>query len=301
MKARYALLVYFALVIAYVGYACYSYTGLYRLAAEWQMQAFGSYESRLTFFAPVLVLMLPVALIERILGLPLGRIPARAVSGPSRESGPARASGPSRASGASRLPAIIALIGIAALTLSAGVALLGYRQSLQLNFATFEMVDLANNATPASTHVVMTAIAQTEYIQKLEITVGGTTRVDTYIPLTSVKWRRGDPFVYFLKTNATVYLPPGESRPLAYARQTPAFLMTTQPATLMRGALPGPIAEGYRSRGVALSASAQVLDLDSQPDVQPYFVVMGLAGLIGLCCLVTAGIAAFQRRTHLRV
>jgi hypothetical protein len=34
MTVRYALLVYFAAAVAYVGYAAYSDSGLYRLAAE---------------------------------------------------------------------------------------------------------------------------------------------------------------------------------------------------------------------------------------------------------------------------
>ena len=64
----------------------------------------------------------------------------------------------------------------------------------------------------------------------------------------------------------------------------------------MRNALPGPLAESYRTHGIALAAAPIVLDLDSDADVQPYFVVMGVAGLIGLCCLVTAALAALQRR-----
>lgn len=285
--ARTALFAYFALVIVYAAYACYSYTGLYRLAAEWQMQAFGSYESKLTFFAPVLLLMLPVALVERVFGLSPKR---RSTSvGAIAASGPSRASDPS-----SRLPPVLALIGAIASALAAGAGLMGSRISLQQN--SFETVDLANNATPASAHVVMSAVARTEYISKFETTVGGTTRVDTYVPLSPPNWRRGDPLAYFLKTNATVYLPPGEFKPLAYARETPPFPITTPPATLVRNALPGPIAEGYRKRNIALAAAPLVLDLDSDADVQPYFVVMGVAGLIGLCCLVTAALAALQRR-----
>lgn len=288
MKARFALLAYFALVVAYVGYAAYSYTGLYRLAAEWQMQAFGSYESKLTFFAPVLILMLPAALIERIFGL-----------GPKKRSTTATST-PSRASkSSSRLPAILALIGVTALALAGGSALLGHRKSLEEK--AFESADLANNATPSSTHVVMTAVARTEYVLKFETKIGAASRVDTYIPLTPTNWRRSDPLVYFLKTNATVYLPPGEFKPLAYARETPPFLMTTQPATLVRNALPGPIAEGYRKRGLVLAEPPIVVDLDEHADADPYFVATGGAGLIGVSCLAAAAMGAMQRRRPVRV
>jgi hypothetical protein len=67
--ARYALLAYFAAAVAYVGYACYSYTGLYRLAAELQMQMFGVASFKMTFLAPLVVLMIPGAVIERMFGL----------------------------------------------------------------------------------------------------------------------------------------------------------------------------------------------------------------------------------------
>jgi hypothetical protein len=38
---KYLVWLYMAGCFAYVGYEWYSYTGLYRLAAEWQMSRFG--------------------------------------------------------------------------------------------------------------------------------------------------------------------------------------------------------------------------------------------------------------------
>jgi len=180
-----------------------------------------------------------------------------------------------------------------------GAALLGYHKSIEEK--ALENVDLANNATPASTRVVMRAVARTEYVLKFETKIGAVPRVDTYVPLTPTNWRRSDPLVYFLKTNATVYLPPGEFKPLAYGRETPPFLMTTQPATLVRNALPGPIAESYRKRGLALAEPPIVLDLGEHADADPYFVAMGIAGLIGIACLAAAAMGALQRRRPARV
>ena len=181
-----------------------------------------------------------------------------------------------------------------ALALAAGAGSLGYRKSLEQH--SFESVDLGNNATPASSHVVMTGLARTEHILKFKTTIGGTTRVDTYVPLTPSNWRRGDPLVYFLKTNATVYIPPGEIKALQYSPETPPFRITTQPGTLLHNALPGPLAESYRKRGIAVAESPIVLDLDSEAEVEPFYVAAGVAGLIGLCCLAAAAMAALQGR-----
>jgi hypothetical protein len=76
MTARYALLGYFAVAVAYVGYAAYSDSGLYRLAAEWQMQMLGPTSLKMKFFVPVVILMIPGAVIERIIVL-RGKPPRR--------------------------------------------------------------------------------------------------------------------------------------------------------------------------------------------------------------------------------
>jgi hypothetical protein len=67
MTVRYALLAYFAAAVAYVGYAAYSDSGLYRLAAEWQMQLLGPTSFKMKFMVPVVILMIPGAVIERII------------------------------------------------------------------------------------------------------------------------------------------------------------------------------------------------------------------------------------------
>ena len=69
MTARHALLAYFAAAVAYVGYATYSDSGLYRLAAEWQMQMLGPTSFKMKFLIPVVILMIPGAMIERIIAI----------------------------------------------------------------------------------------------------------------------------------------------------------------------------------------------------------------------------------------
>ena len=282
--ARHALLAYFAAAVLYVGYAWYTYTGLYRLAAELQMQMFGAYSLKMTFLAPLVVLMIPGAVIERVFGL--RRKPVR---------GAHTAAASSAAS--SIAPTGMALIGVLLLVLATGAGWLGYQKSA----TRFETVDLSQNGKPASTHVVMTGVARTEYILKFETAVGGTTTIDNYVPLTPSGWRRGDPLVYFLKTNTTFYLPPEGGRYIEYAQATPPFQMTTQPAVLVRNGLPGPIADIYRKHNIALADAPIVLDPNLGAEAEPYLVTMGLAGLVGLCCMMAAVMTALRRRRVPRI
>ena len=284
--ARHALLAYFAAAVLYVGYAWYTYTGLYRLAAELQMQMFGAYSLKMTFLAPLVVLMIPGAVIERVFGL--RRKPVRTARTAAASSSSAVSSSPSTG---------MALIGVVLLVVATGAGWLGYQKSA----TRFETVDLSQNGKPASTHVVMTGVARTEYILKFETAAGGTTTIDNFVPLTPSGWRRGDPLVYFLKTNTTFYLPPEGGRYIEYAQATPPFQMTTQPAVLVRNGLPGPIADIYRKHNIALADAPIVLDPNLGAEAEPYLVTMGLAGLVGLCCMMAAVMTALRRRRVPRI
>jgi hypothetical protein len=62
--------VFFAAATAYAGYSWYSYSGPYRLIAEWQLETFGSFSIKLTFLGTLLALIMPVAIVGRLLGAP---------------------------------------------------------------------------------------------------------------------------------------------------------------------------------------------------------------------------------------
>lgn len=138
--------------------------------------------------AGIVVLMIPGAVIARVFGL--RRKPVRG-AGAAASSSSAASSSP---------PTGMALIGVLLLVVATGAGWLGYQKSVETQ--RIESVDLSQNGKPASTHVVMTGVARTEYILKFETTGGGTTTIDNYVPLTPAGWRRGDPLVYFLKTDA---------------------------------------------------------------------------------------------------
>jgi hypothetical protein len=186
------------------------------------------------------------------------------------------------------------LLGVAALAIAIGAGWYGYAKSTET--VDVESVDLSKGDTPRSTHVAITGVARTEYILEFETKIAGTTTLDRYIPLTPAVWRRGEPLVYFLKTNATAYVPPGGGRIFELSRRTPPFQMTTQPGVPVRDGLPGPVGERYRKNNIAVAAPPTVLDLSSDADVRPFFVTAGVSGLLGFCMLVAAGATAVRQR-----
>ena len=264
---------YIAAVCAYTFYEWYAYAGLYRLAAEWQLEQFGSYRARLTLLFPLLVLGSPAAVLVTLTGM----------QDQMRNAG----------SGA-RSPAIFALLGVVALAVSAGAGWYGYVRSME----TFnvESLDLSKGDTPRSTHVTITGIARTEYIIEFGTKRDSTTILDRYIPLTPASWRPGQPLVYFMKTNTTAYMPPGGGGMLMLSPRTPPFQITTQPGVLVRDGLPGAVGEGYRKNNIAVASPPIVLDLSPGADLQPFFVTAGVSGLLGFVMLVSAGAAALRLR-----
>ena len=170
--ARHALRAYFVAAALYVGYAWYTYTGLYRLAAELQMQMFGAYSLKMTFLAPFVVLMIPGAVIARVFGL--RRKPVRGAGAAASSSSADKIIVYYRETSP---PTGMALIGVLLLVVATGAGWLGYQKSVETQ--RIESVDLSQNGKPASTHVVMTGVARTDYILKFATTGGGTTTIDT--------------------------------------------------------------------------------------------------------------------------
>jgi hypothetical protein len=264
---------YVAAVCAYVLYGWYSYTGLFRLAAEWQLEHYGSYSVKLSLIVPLLILLIPGGVLARLFGV----------------QNQLRAAG----SGAGS-PGMFALLGVVALAIAVGAGWYGYLKTTET--VEIESVDLSKNDTPRSTHVAITGVAHTEYMIEFETKSAGRTTTDRYIPLTPAAWRRGEPLVYFLKTNATVYLPPGGGRMFEFSQRTPPFPMTTQPGVLVRDGLPGPVGERYRKNNIAVASPPILLDLAPGADVTPFFVTAGVSGLLGFCMLVAAGAVAMRQR-----
>jgi len=264
---------YLAGCLAYVSYEWYSYTGLFRLAAEWQMRTFGSYSVKVTLLVPLVVLLVPGLALARMLG----------VETDVRKSAAVNAS-----------PRVVLVLGLVLIAVAVGAGWYGYRKA-SADIA-FEAFNLSNSQAPQSTHVVMTGFAHTEYQVEFETKTRGSTSHDRYIPITAANWQRGDPLVYFMKTNATAYVPPGGGRFFEFSQRTPPFPITTEPGVLIKNDLPGPVVEVYRKHNVALAAPPLVLDLDTGADGRPYFIVAGVGGVGGFICLLTAAMVAIRER-----
>ena len=268
-------------VAAYVAYSWYSYTGLFRLAAEWQLEHLGHYSIKLTLVVVLFILIIPAAVVAKLTGV--------------QDSLRAQLLSTNSAAGSS---GTLALLGAVALAIAVGAGWYGYAKSTQE--VSFESVDLSKGDTPRSTHVIITGVARTGYMVEFEKKTAGTTTLDRYIPLTPAAWRQGDPLVYFLKTNATVYLPPGGGKMFEFSRKTPPFQMTTEPGVLVGDGLPGPIGELYRKNNIAIASPPTVLDPGTDADTMPYIVTAGVSGLFGFCLLVAAGAMAVRRRRQPR-
>ena len=144
--------------------------------------------------------------------------------------------------------------------------------------------------------MVLTGIARTEYLMQYETKSSGSPTIHAYFPLTSSSWRRGEPLVYFLKTNATAYMPEGGGRMFAFSRTTPPFKMTTQKALLVRNGLPGPVGEAYRKNNIAIADPPTVLDVSPGADYETYIIAAIACALGGFFTLFASAMMAVRRR-----
>jgi hypothetical protein len=264
----------YAAAVAYVGYSWYTYSGLFRLAVEWQLATFESYSLKATLAVLAVALILPVAVVARLKG------------------GPDLPTETTRVTEALKSPASLAVLGIVLLAVGAGAGWLGYQKSQET--ITYESVDLNAGQKPSSDHVVLTGVAHTEYLVQLESKRRGRTTTDNYFPLVSSAWRRGEPLVYFVKTNATAYLPQGGGQPVVFSRGTP-FQMTTEKALLVRNGLPGPVGEAFRKTNTVADPPI-VLDMNPNADFEMYWIGAIIGGFLGFGMLLTAAVLATRRR-----
>src|SRR5262245_31067050 len=66
---KYVIWAYVLAAGAYRAHRWYFYTGLYRVAAEWQLEHFGSYSGKLTIIVPLLILLIPGAVLAQLFGV----------------------------------------------------------------------------------------------------------------------------------------------------------------------------------------------------------------------------------------
>jgi hypothetical protein len=277
--AAYIVRAYIVLLCAFALYQIYSYTGIYKWLAEWQLAQFHSYNVRFTLVGTILLPAIPVCLAAEIFGIPY-RTGWRASTAPGGRT--------------TSYALWMAVIGVLALIVAAGAFALGYQKSQDV--VVTETVDLAlAKQPPQSGHVRMTAIARTDMIVRLEERSGS---IKVYVPLTAPNWKRSDPITYFLQTNIDAYVGPG-GQILSLDPKTPPFRMT-QVGVLVPDDLPGPVAESYRKRNLTLASPPMVLETAPGADLVRYWVVAGVSGLLGFFFLLAAGLAKMRQGRTLR-
>lgn len=265
-----------AVVVAYIAWGWYAYGGLYRVFAEWQIAVFGSYRVFLTALLPIIVLALPGLWIAAMLQRASGTI----------QTAPAD---PRRGLWA------ITVVGLMGLGIAAIAGTLGWQKASRV--PEVAALDLAQTkALPQADRFVVTGVARTDLMLSVESETRGARRNYAYVPITPPDWQRGQPLIYFLKTNQNAYLPPDGSRAMRLAPSEAPFAMTTQPAAIEAQKLPGALREAYRSQNVALAQQTLVFSQGTSVALEHYWIATAVGALVALACLLAAGITALRLR-----
>lgn len=263
-----------AVIVVYVAYGWYAYACLYRMLAEWQLSVFGGYRVFLTALLPAIALALP--------GLWLAGLGQRGAATAS----PANPR---------RSLLLVTAIGVAGLAVAAAAVVLGLQEARRVPVVA--TLDLRQSATlPDADVFVVIGLARTDLMLAFATETRGAKRDYAYVPLTTPQWRRGEPLVYFLKTNQNAYTPPEDGRMFRLVPSEAPFLMTLQRAVVETHALPGPVREIYRTHNVALAPELHVFSQNVSVALDHYWITAAIAGLSGLVCLLAAGITVLRLR-----
>jgi len=257
-----------------------TYSGPYRWFAEWQMEHFGSYELKVTLFAPLIILLTPV-------GFLAGWGPLAAPPVSRRVN---------RVANARRNARAIALFGLLSLAIGVVGGALGYlKMQTKLPHANL-VLNAGTEMAPAADLVAVTAIARPDLIVGYEETAGGVTNHWSFVPLVAPTWRPADPIRFLLRTNQTAWIPPpgsgGSPMPRMLLGGNPPFRMITEPSVLARDDLPGAVRAQYEKAHIPLDPTVMVVNQSEGEVFTPYWITAGLGGLIGACLLFAGLIGA---------
>jgi len=250
-----------------------TWSGPYRWFAEWQMEHFGSYELKITLFAPLIILLIPVGFLAG--WGPLGAPPVnRRVD---------------RVANARRNARTIALLGSVSLAIGAVGGALGYlKMQTKLTHADLVLY-VGTEVAPAADLVAVTGIARPDLIVGYEETAGGVTNHWSFVPLVAPVWRPADPIRFLLRTNQTAWIPPpgagGSPMPHMLLGGNPPFRMITEPSVLALHDLPGAVRAQYEKAHIPLDPNVVVVNQSEGEVFTPYWITAGLGGLIGVCLL----------------
>jgi hypothetical protein len=261
-----------------------TYSGPYRWAAEWQLKQFGSYEIKLALFVPLLILLIPAGFIGG-----WGPAAPRPVTTPE-----------ARVAGARRNAGIMAAIGLFAVLVGVAAGCVGYlRAAMPPGYGNL-VLNTGAEAAPSADLVVVTGNARTDMIVTLTETSGGVAEKWSFVPLVGTAWRPGDTIRFLLRTNQTVWIPPGGvgpgSAPHMLTPGSPPFRITTEPSVLRQNDLPGVVRAEYEKARVTIDPAALVVRQGAEEMVTPYWAVAFGGGLVGLILLFAGLLGAVNAR-----
>lgn len=260
-------------VAGYFAWGFYSYSGLYRILAEWQIREWGSYRAGWTALIPGFLLAGP----------------ALSVLGRRARLREAAEAGHDPAAKTRRAIAVILPLGLVCLIGAAGAYY--YSTTLPGRDAPATTVDIATlgNGVPPEGAVILVGEAQAVRTVMLQETMKGSVRLNRYIPLAPPGSGPAAAIRFFLKTNASHYMNPSAGRPQAFdGSGDPVFPITTQVGVLIENGLPGPIEALYAQDGIALTRPYYVLDLTPEGARAPFYIGAAVGGFSGLLLLFIA-------------
>jgi len=274
---------YLALVGLYCAYAWYSYSGLFRLAAETQLQYMESYSIKLTLLLTLLgaaaIGAAPLYILARVMGVDL-----KAVRQEVRSA--------NRTGGGQVMPLIA--FALLAFVVAAVAGFLGYQQATTPVIVAD--VDLAKPGTPVSGHARLSGVVVPNYTVKWETKTSGNSQIDTYIPIVAPGWKPGEPVTYFMRTGIDMMQRADTGEYVALSRGTPRFAVKTTEGVLLDNGLPGQVAEVYHKSNVPIAARPVVFDTRNDADLDAYWITTGVSVMLGFVLLITAGIMAVRQR-----
>lgn len=267
-----------ALVAAYWFWAAISFSGLYRLLAEWQIAQFGGYYERGTAILPAMLMAAPAVTYLR-------RRSQRAQAQAAARLGPEIAQ-------AQRLRRSIwgtIAFGLVAILVGAGAFLLSQNVPDGSGpAAPFDAATLGSGPVPQG-----------------RVTIRGEVDPDASVAIAETRAITSHNAVY------AGFRPEGENAKdapirLFIERSTGSGPMVNQAflpdqtGFLVENGLPDRALRELEARGIRLASPHYVLRTSAGARRDTYYVVAAVAGFLGFVCLLVAGIMAFQGRALLR-
>jgi len=268
--------VWLLLVFGYMLWGAFTYAGLYRWAAELQVEQWGGYYKKWTAILPGLILALPALF---YLGW-RGRI--RQVAEAHSPVAQARTAG--------RTARYTLLIGLVLMLIGGGA--FAWSQTLPDGSEPPETIDAARLAAgaPPQTKVRLRgnddAAARVQYLQR-----GADERIIFYAGFRLEGEGKDGPLRLFIARNT-----PGPE-----ALTTLQAFLPEQTGYLVENGLPEDALNELRGRGLQVASPHYVLQTGDLARREPYYIAAALGGFTGFVCLIVglAGLVQARRRAWL--